>query len=290
MYKRPREQEGTMRKGWIAGLALVAWGAMCLPAHAVVFRYRPEVGVVTKYKVAIAGRATTTMEGVGETMQMEMTGAISYSEKALSETEDTVRVEQTMTGGQVTAKVEGESQTQEMPKGKFVADMDRRGRLIKVVEADFGGEEGAPDMLSGANNLSSLSSFTVFPEGEVKVGDTWSDSLTIPAMPGSPEIKMKFTSRLLQLTTLADRQVAKIRTNFSGPINLDFPAGEEESAAVQATLEGDMVVYYDYEKSVYVSGEGSVGMDMKVSMPMPEAEGMGMTMKMVMNLKMGLAK
>jgi hypothetical protein len=110
-------------------------------------------------------------------------------------------------------------------------------------------------------------------------------------MPDGPEMELAFNSRLLKLTTFQDRKCAKIRTTFSGPMHLDMssmgmPAGED--AEMEATLQGDMLWYYDYESSVYVYGEGTVGIDMSFSMP--EEMGGAVTVKMVLNIKTGLAR
>jgi len=274
------------------GLMLFAWLALGLPAHAVMLRYSPKVGETIKHKVSMAGRTSAVVEGMGETMRMELSGAMQYTEKALSETPDTVRVETRVTGGKFTMSVGGQSESQQAPKGKFVADMDRRGRLVKAIEADFGGKSGAQDfMTGGTGSLSNLTTFAAFPEGDVKVGDTWSDEIKIPATQGGPEVNLSLTSRLLDLADFQGRKCAKIRTTFKGPMSFSAPAGSDDPGnTMEAALQGDLIWYYDYENSIYVSGEGSVGMDMKMSVSGPEMPGLPVTTKMLMNVKLSLAK
>ncbi len=55
-------------------------------------------------------------------------------------------------------------------------------------------------------------------------------------------------------------------------------------------LQGDLLWYYDYEKSVYVYGEGTIGMDMTMSVQAPNMPGGTMTTKMLMNLKTTLVQ
>jgi len=280
-----------VRRVSMIGWALCVWVAVGLPAHAVLLRYAPKVGETVKHKVSMAGRTSASVEGMGEGMRMELNGAIQYTEKAISETADTVRVETQVTGGKFTMSVGGRSQGQEIPKGKVVADMDRRGRLVKTIQADFGGKSGAQDFLTGgAGSWSNLASFSAFPEGDVKAGDTWSDEIKIPATQGGPEVNLSTTSRLLEVATYQGRSCAKIRTTFKGPLVFDTSGQNDDSGSMEATLQGDLIWYYDYQNSVYVSGEGSVGMDLKMSMSGPEMPGMPVTSKMLMNVKLSLAK
>jgi len=280
-----------MKRIWLAVLALCGWAAVALPAHAVVLRYTPKVGAVAKHKVTVAGRMQADMEGAGETMRMEMDGWVEYTESALSETADTVRIETRLTAGKMTMKMGEESQSEEMPTGRMVADMDRRGRLVKMVEADFGGEVGAADFMSGGmGNWSSFSAFSAFPEGDVKVDDTWSDEVRLPSFEGGPEIALSANSRLLELGTYGGRHCAKVRTYVKGPMKFSMPGMEGIAEQMEATLQGTVVWYYDYENSVYVSGEGSLGMEMTMGMAPPDMPEMQMTTKMLINFKLSLVR
>ena len=277
--------------GLAAGLLLVA----CLPAHAIVLRYRPKVDEVTKHKMTMSGRMEMSMEGMGQLMQMEISGSLDYAEKALSATEEATRVETRLTGGTMTAKAGGESQAQDMPTGRMVADIDPRGRVVKMVSSEFEGEDAmAQGMGPGADTWSTMpAQFGAFPEGDVTVNDTWSEELKIPTSPDGPEMTMKLESQLLALTTFQGRKCAKVRTSFEGPMNLDMgdfggAAGEVEGT-MDAMLQGDMLWYYDYENSLYVYGEGAVGMDMNISVAGADTAG-GMTAQMLMNVKMSLAE
>lgn len=277
--------------GLAAGLLLVA----CLPAHAVVLRYRPKVDEVIKHKLTMAGRMQASVEGMGQLMQLEISGSMDYAEKALSATEETTRVETRLTGGAMTAKADGESQTQDVPTGYMVADIDRRGRVVKMISLEFGGEEAMPETMGpGAETWTSMpAQFGAFPEGDISVNDSWSDELKIPTAPDGPEMTMNIESQLLALTTFQGRKCAKIRTAFEGPMNInlaDFAgAGEGVEGTMDAMLQGNMLWYYDYENSVYVYGEGTVGMDMNLSIPGADTPG-GMTAQMLMNVKMALAR
>lgn len=262
-----------------------------LPAHAVVLRFQPKVGDTHRHKLSMSGRMT--MEMMGETMRGEVTAEMNYAEKALSREDDVTRQQTEILGGTVSVAMGPQSETVDLPTGRIVADIGSRGQLVELVEAEFEGEAPQPFMGSGPESMSTSFHYGAFPEGDVKEGDTWSDTISMPLSPEGPEVEMTFTSELLALTTFQSRKCAKIRTSFDAPLDIDMaelgiPSGEEESGTVQATLKGDMLMYYDYENSLYVYGEGTMGIDM--SMAMPDMPGGDVTTKMIMNLKMAMVE
>jgi hypothetical protein len=285
-----------MKRHCLTGMVALLAVAVCVPAHAVVLRFRPKVDSVQKHKASMAGRMETTMEGMGQTMRAEMAIDMEYSEKVLSQTDDATRIETELLGGKGEITFNQQTQTMDMPTAKMVADLDAQGRVVKLIEVDM--PEGAMSeqlMGHGAESFPNWSQFSAFPEGDVNEGDAWSDTITIPTTPGGPEMEMTFQSKLIALTTFQSRKCAKIRTSFSAPMNLDLAelsAGDEDDAegAMEATLQGDLLWYYDYENSIYVYGEGTIGMDMKMEMQIPNAPGGMVTTKMVMNLKTTLAQ
>ena len=279
-----------MKRRWLIGMLVGMAATVCLPAHAVVLRYAPKVGEVHKQKATIAGRMEMTMEGLGQTMRGEITGDMDYSETALSQTEGVTRVKTEMLGGKMQVSLAGQSQSVDMPTGKMVADMDQRGRVVKLVEMDMPGAEQM--MGSGAESFPNWAQYSAFPEGDVKVGDTWEGKVSVPARPNMPAIELAFKCTLLDLVTFKGRNCAKIRTAFNGPFEMDLadaqgvPPGTE--GTMDATMDGTMDWHYDYDNSIYVYGEGAVGMDMNMSMGGAAADAGTMTMKMLMNIKTAL--
>lgn len=286
-----------MRRHCLTGMVALFTLFVCLPAEAVVLRYRPKVDSVQRHKATMAGRMETTIEGMGQTMRAEVSMDMEYSEKALSQTEKATRVETELLGGKILVTFNQQTQTMDMPTAKMVADMDSQGRVIELVESKVSDDQMSQQLLmgSGAESFPNWSQFSAFPEGDVKEGDEWSDTISLPTTPGGPEMEMTFQSKLIALTTFQSRKCAKMRTSFSAPINLDLAElseGEDEDVggAMTATLQGDLLWYYDYENSTYVYGEGTVGMDMKMAIDMPNAPGGTATTKMVMNLKTTLVQ
>jgi len=227
---------------------------------------------------------------MGQTMRGEITVDMDYSEKALSQDEKTTRVETELLGGKSEVSFAGQQQTTDMPTGRMVADLDARGRIVKLIESDLPGADQQQLMAQGGESFPNWSQFSAFPEGDVKEGDSWSGTVEVPMGVDMPKIEMSFTSKLLALTTFQDRKCAKLQTTFSAPVDLDMsqlgvPGGDSGDGSVSATLSGNILWYYDHESSVYVYGEGTVGMDMTMSMAMPNMPSGTMTMKMLMNMK-----
>ncbi|MDH4179370.1 MAG: hypothetical protein OEV33_02585, partial [Armatimonadota bacterium] len=238
----------------------------------------------------------TSIEGAGQFTQREATASVDYVEKALSETAETTRVESRWVRGTLTTKANGESHTEELPPGRMVADIDQRKRLAEVVEADFGGGVDSSALMgSGAETWTSFfAQFGQFSEGDIEVGDSWSEKLKIPIAPAGSEIEVTVESRLLALTTFQGRKCAKIRASFEGPISLDLSdfgaPSEEAKGRLEATFQGDMLWYYDYENSVDVYQEASTRMEINLSVSEGEVPGGTITTLATLKMKMTLAE
>ena len=265
-------------------LVFATFVVSCLPAHAIVLRYNPKKGLVAKHKTTITGSTSMTMPGMDMgTMKATMSGFVNTTEKVLATTADTATVETTITGGKMTVNVAGQKQSIDMPQGRMVAEMDDRGRMVKMIESDIDfGEEG---MMGGApmdfNDFAEFSA--AFPDGDLKLKDTWSGDMKLSLAEGL-DITLSANSRLLELTTFQGRKCAKIRSAFKGPLSLEMSeAGTDMTTTGSVTAQ--FITYYDYVNSVYVSSEGTVGMTMTMTMADPEEGTMDMDMKMTMEIK-----
>lgn len=261
-----------MRKLLWVGLAAVLCAAHAGPADAIVLRYRPKVGEVTKYKAEMSGRTHIATGGVEQAEPAQVTSLLRYQERVLRETEELTRVEIELTGGAVTAKVAGTTQSSELPTGRVVVDRDRQSRLAAVVDAEGFGP-GVDALGLGPDAWSKLSALGTLPSGNVEVGDSWTEEVKVPVSAGLPETTIKATSKLLSLTTLQGRRCAKIRTSLRGAMKLDSAQLAGAVQALEATFEGDLVWHYDYERSVPVHSEGTVTTVVTVPPREPELPG-----------------
>ena len=283
-----------MKRAYVVSLATCLLAVMVLPAQAVLLRYNPKVGVATKHKFTMAGRTDVTAPGMAEPMRMEMEAVMHSVQKALSETADAVKVETRLLDSNIKMTVAGQAQTQPIPEIKMVAQMDRRGRTVKVEEADMGDLAGASQMMGGGpETWGNWASFSAFPEKDVKAGAKWSDELSLASVPGMQGMTIKSTSEVLALTTFQGRKCVKMRTVFEAPLDLDLsemagPGTEGVEGSMEGLMNGTMLWYYDYENSVYAYAEGTIAMSM--SMDMGEAMGGSSTTKMAMNMKMTLVQ
>jgi hypothetical protein len=279
-----------MRRHRLTGLVFCLLAGLCMPAHAIVLRYSPKPGEVHKSKADMAGKVESSMPGMGQSARIELTMEMDYAEKIVSRTEGVTRVETEILGGQVVTKMTQpmqQTQTMDLPTGRVVVDLDNRGQVVKMIEADMPGADMSQFGSQGAESFPNWSQYSAFPEGDVSEGDEWAATLEVPTAPDGPTLELDLASKLIALTTFQDRKCAKIRTQFSGPMEMDMSgASGGAGGATTGTLQGDLLWYYDYENSVYVYGEGTMGMDMQMDM----GEMGAMTMKMVMNIKTRLSE
>jgi hypothetical protein len=267
----------------VVWLAFATFVVSCLPAHAIVLRFTPKDGLVTKHNTTITGTTSMTMPGMeGGAMKMTMSGSVVTVEKVLSTTSDTATVETKITGGKMTMNMQGEKQAIDIPEGRIVAEMDDRGRMVKMIENDmnFGGGE----MMGSPLDFNDFAEFSAaFPDGDLQVKDTWAGTMQLPLQEGV-QLNISANSRLLELATFQGRKCAKIRSAFKGPVSLDM-SEQGQQMHMTGSLTGEFVTYYDYVNSVYVSSDGTITMTMKMSMDDPEEGTVNMNMKMTMGLK-----
>jgi len=274
-------------------LACSLWALSCLPAHAIVLRYSPKEGLVTKHKMTMTGTTTMTMpEMQSAGMKMTMSGSILTTEKVLSASDESVTLETRVTGGKMTMTAQGETNSEDVSEGRMVAEMDHHGRMVKVIESDM--DADTENMLTGGMDYSDFCEIgAAFPEGDLAVKDTWTGEMKMPLGEGQ-DVTLTATSRLLEVGAFQGRKCAKIRSTFKGPLTLDMSAmgGAQGGGDVNATgtLYGQFVSYYDYENSVYVSSEGTITVTMEVTASNPEGGEFTATTKSAMTMTTKLVK
>jgi len=291
-----------MNRRWLAGAAAAAlvttWAGG--RAHAVVLRYTPKAGAVHRYRVTAARALEATIEPLRDTSRtriaFEVAVEVRCEQKVLAQTGEVTRVETRLLGGKGTTSMHGQTESIGIPTGRAVVELDRRARATRVVDTVLEGKEASRPPGPWAELLTKWSQCWAFPEGDLKVGDTWSDTFTIPLPAGLPRVsKMSIKSQLLQLTSLQGRQCAKIRTTFSGPLELEGsdmgPFGSV--GPTTGNLRGDLTWHYDYENSILVAAEGSAHVDMSKFLQGPMGPGVPdhtQSTKMLMNVKVALAQ
>jgi len=266
------------------------WALSCLPAHAIVLRYSPKEGSVTKHKMTMTGATTMAMPGMEASgMKITMSGFVLTTEKVLSTSEESVTLETRITGGKMNTTMQGQTDSTDVPQGRIVAEMDHHGRMVKTIESDMEQGGGFGDV-----DYSDFAEFgAAFPEGDLKVKDTWTGEMKLPLGEGL-DITLTATSRLLELGVFQGRKCAKIRSTFKGPLTLDMSATgmSEEGGESSATgsLNGLFVSYYDYENSVYVSAEGTITVAMEMTSSDPQGGAFTSNMKSTTTIKSKLVK
>lgn len=293
-----------VRKGLVSlvciGVALLA----CSRAGAVVLRYNPKPGATFKYKESMKGAGEMTMPMSPEPMRMQMEERSLSSIKVLSVGPEAIQLEHTVLSGTLKLTMQGElAESEKLPKSRTMFKLTPRGKVLeaRIVEGEkeAKAEEPFPGAMGFLQGMGQLS-FVPFPEGDVKPGDKWSETVVIPApAKDMPSFSASYNCELLELLTYRGRRCAKIRTSVDIPMPLtDWMAklvGEESEAPVAAEGDGKISVsyiwYFDRENSVDVSSEGSGAVAMKMTMGDPES-GMsfGVSQTMKMNFKSELVE
>ena len=278
---------------WALVLAALAAGS----AHAVDLRFRPRVGEEHKYSLLISGRVLSSgvdMEDSAADFRSEGSVRIHYAVKALSETEEQTLVEVRQLDGEATLSAEGETATVALPPFRSVFRFDRQRE--SEVEDQEGGDppdsEDMPDEVCGilaelevgCGMWTEAADCLYLPKEPVEVGATWSHEGKVGDTVHTTEYKLE------QLTERSGRKCAKIRAKWRTPYAItDLPGLPEEAESnaewlrMEGLTTGEVVVFYDYENSLDVYVEGTIGSESK-----PEAADAGT--KMLLNLKISLVE
>ena len=263
-------------------------------AQAVTLRYRGKAGEVRKYSYADATRMQS--EGGGVETRMESTSTALLAQKIKSVDDGVLTIEQKLTKGKTTAKVEGmdEPMKEDLPEVTILIKMDAQGRIKQ-----FKSEEGFMTMAPTQELGRVLAEMGMFPKRDLKVGDTWSDEKEITEG-DIGTIKIHYTRKLSALEPYRKRNCAKIETKFNGAIeppedimNGDDMPGAEFEATIR--FSGTAVTWFDHEAGVVVEEDNTMKMLMEMRFTMP-AIGAGedvehsSKMATIVNTKMALQK
>ncbi len=285
-----------MNRRWLLGMSALLALAVCLPAHAIGLGYVPKVGEVHRYEVTAEGSMGMTIEALRETGRSHTTVEVKCEQTALSQTGKATLLQIKLLGGKGTTEREGHTEPFAVPTASAVIEVDRRGRVTRLVEMNLEGKDANELVRQWTELLSGWSQFSPLPEGEVNVGDTWNDTFPLAVPPRTPAIEISVKSQLLDLTNVQGRQCAKIQTSFSGLIEREGsdmgPFGK--AGPTTGNLRCDLTWYYDYANSIFVGGEGAGGIDMSRFLQGPLGPGMpnrtAMSTKMQMNVKIVLVQ
>jgi hypothetical protein len=242
--------------------------AAATAAQAVTLRYQGKADEVRRYSLAMAQRMQMEMDGQKNQMEGTMTALVA---RKITSVEDGVfTVEQKTTKGKATAKDSSTDKPsqEDLPDASIVMRFDALGR-IKQYQPDEEAVMSDPT----AELAQALLETGVFPDRDLKVGDTWSGDKEIKDE-NVGTVKVHFVRKLVALEAHEGRDCAKIETKFEGSIELPpdmMGAGDVPGMELSAShnFSGTEVTWFDHQAGLVVSEETNMKTLQEMHMTMP---------------------
>ena len=235
----------------LSALPLTAWSdapataPTAVPATAapaatapLILRYKFSPGQTLRYKLTVDSTGTLRM-ATGTTMplkqHMEMTMRQSVTDVRASDGAATLSLGLEAVSGTMNGQALPPQATQAMQKDLGTMVLSPTGKVLSFqAQAPQGGLA-----MPGMDMKSMAQGRTVFPDGPVKVGDTWKSAITSEAV----GMTMHTVSRLKSLDTSGGGSVAAIGQGISGTFDMTPPvpkAAPGDPAAPTTTITGTM--------------------------------------------------
>ena len=271
---------------------LIACGGL-VHAEPIQLRFKPAVGQETKHRLMMAARVETasqTEEGsLAERGEAQV--RIDFARKVTGEEGEETTIETRQLKGEVSVTVEGAETAIALPPFRTVRHFDRRRNQVGLAEEEGGDPPESDEESTGCEIVGSLgvgcgmwaemAEMLTLPAEPVEVGATW----TKEHGSGSQDEKSTVNYKLEELTSRSGRKCAKIRASWRHQFSTkglsdlaEMQPGSVGILAAEGVNTGDLVCYYDYENSVDVLVEGSLGNE-------STTVATGSTEKAVMNVK-----
>lgn len=290
----------------IAGIVLTL--SFPRASQGVKLRYQWKTGQQTTCRSSIAAAATVQMPFMEESLKMQMRGSITCHQKITKvEPEGIAEIENRIEPSSFSMSANGEDQKMPFPAETTVLRMSPRGKVLSISGAASGEESEVTEKSPHAKGLDANQVFRngaglVFPEEDLKPGQTWTEECTLPIGP-EQSVKVKCNGKLVDLVEVQGMKCAKLEATIVFPLALDFP-GESSSMPSEAGAESQgytkltSTIYFDYEQGLVVFSQGTITAAMQYSMSPPagaaeagvEGTDMSMSMKLKMNVKTTLEK
>ncbi|MBI3922313.1 MAG: hypothetical protein HY318_12910 [Armatimonadetes bacterium] len=271
-------------------------------------RYQWKTGLQTTCRSSVAAAAMVQMPFMEESLKMQMRGALTFHQKVTKvDTDGIAEIENRIEPSTFSMSANGGNEKMPFPGETTVLRMSPRGKVLSISNVASGEESEETEESPHAKGLDANQVFRngaglVFPEEDLKPGQTWTEECTLPVGP-EQSVKIKCNGKLIDLVEVQGMKCAKLEATIVFPLALDFP-GERSSmpSDVAADSQGytrlTSTIYFDYEQGIVVFSEGSITGAMQYSMSPPpgaveagvEGTDMSMSMKLKMNVKTTLQK
>jgi len=210
----------------LAALLVVACGATQVQAQTLKLAYSK--GATYTYKAHMTMDETVDIGGLAEPIKIDMT-ATETETVASVDSSGVADITVTLTNVSVKTTVMGQdaTTTTDVPAAHMKVGSD--GRVLSVYGLSFTG--GSPFGAAGASGTGSA----IFPDGAVKVGDTWTKSYDQTNPLGAGSVHITTTSKYLRDEMVSGAAAAVVQTTINTPMDMSFDLSKLGQMAGSAT-------------------------------------------------------
>lgn len=273
-----------------------------LSAQAYRLAFKATVGTVRTYNMKMTIVNTTTLNG--QSLDTTSTGSMKEVETVLAVKPDgSGTISEQIKDGTMTLTMPGigdatNSQTIQLPSMSYTFDRSPSGKVANMSEIKFEGEQSAmlQNMLKSMNMQEwNPGKGLVFPDKELKLGDSWDISDSMNVLSGSP-IDLTGTMTLADTKVVDGKTYLVLKSDCDINLNnisfkLPSPsAGEADGSAAsqESTINGTIKVQgtmlFDAQAGEFFRSANAMAMNMQISMPGNAAATLPMCMKMDMQI------
>ncbi len=265
---------------------------------AVQLTFLPKPGSVLALKTSVAAATIAQVPAMDESMKMQVRGTVTFQQR-VSRTDENGLIEITtrVQTGHLTMSSDGEEERLAQPHDKTVVRMTPRGKIVNIQNTRGSDLTHAGDPFTsmlGMDNGALLAQGLMFPEGDVKVGNSWKEECTVDRG-DSKSTTIKCSARLLDLVEVMGHRCAKIYATLWTPVDAsqfaeEVSGSDEASVEVRGYSKSDYTVYFaiDIGYPVYVEGTVTSLSEISASLPAEAADvaGIGDDLNVSTRLKM----
>ncbi|HEY3418098.1 MAG TPA: hypothetical protein VGM23_14570 [Armatimonadota bacterium] len=267
-----------MRKISRVFVLLLVIGA-AVAAQAYTLRYKDVAGIARTYQATVNVKGTTTMPDK-TAIPIVMVMNLTMKEKVQSVNPDgTATILNEMKDGTMTMTINGQEQKQPFPAFQVTFDRTPTGKISHVKMEGQGAQ--MMQSMSGGNFMNQLGSGFEFPDGDLKLGDTWKMNQPIDVLPGMKfNISALFTlvgapvrdgKNYLEITTDANMNLPKSTMQIPNAGGNADAGGATPSMSVAMRMQGKGSTLFDTADGNIASSTMHMTMNMTMWIPDPQS-------------------
>jgi hypothetical protein len=233
--------------------------------------YKLTPGMAATYRTAVKGTGAVSMLDTPQPFALASQITETYSCRGLME--DGVAMVEITTdpASSVTVTIADQPQTTLLRVPPVRILMDKRGRILAAAGLEQA-NVGLPIPGLDLNQILMQGGQLGLPDREVKVGDTWTDSIPVKTATGAT-VQMQQNSRLAGFERVNGMDCAKIEQTTVLPVEMALPT---QALGLTSAIKGQITItgakYFAYEKGLLVKDDGVIDLNLQISTSM-QAQG-----------------